>query len=151
MKVCPAHELAFTRLSVDVVQLRESRIGFGFSASSGVIICDYPDVDGRRFVEQHAASLVVEQALSRQRMTEPVFVLALAEAVVGRLSGNPASVSIALAGAALILALVGIQYWQQQPSVEEIEEIDAAILTGDLPVSAYLDKSFDTWLKRSQH
>jgi hypothetical protein len=73
------------------------------------------------------------------------------DAVVGRLSGNPASASIALAGAALILALVGIQYWQQQPSVEEIEEIDAAILTGDLPINAYLDKSFDTWLKRSQH
>ncbi len=92
-----------------------------------------------------------EQAVARQRVTEPVFVLAWVDAVVGRLSGNPASAGIALAGAALILALVGVQYWQQQPSVEEIEEIDAAILTGDLPINAYLDKSFDTWLKRSQH
>jgi hypothetical protein len=92
-----------------------------------------------------------EQALAHQRMSEPVFVLACADAIVGRLAGNPASASIALAGAALILALVGIQYWQQTPTVEEIEEIDAAILTGDLPINAYLDKSFDTWLKRSQH
>lgn len=92
-----------------------------------------------------------EQALARQRMTEPVFVLAWADAIVGRLSGNPASASIALAGTALILALVGIQYWQQTPTVEEIEEIDAALLTSDLPINAYLDKSFDTWLKRSQH
>ena len=92
-----------------------------------------------------------ERALAHQQMTEPVFALAWVDAVFGRLSGNPASASIALAGAALILALVGIQYWQQQPSVEEIEEIDAAILTGDLPINAYLDKSFDTWLKRSQH
>jgi hypothetical protein len=92
-----------------------------------------------------------EQALARQRVTERAFALVLADAVVGRLSGNPASASIALAGAALILGLVGIQFWQQQPSVEEIEEIDAAILTGDLPINAYLDKSFDTWLKRSQH
>ena len=91
------------------------------------------------------------QALARQRSTEPAFVLAWADAIVGRVSGNPASASIALAGAALILALVGIQYWQQTPSVEEIEELDAAILTGDLPINAYLDKSFDTWLKRSQH
>ena len=90
-------------------------------------------------------------ALARQRVTEPALVLAWADAIVGRLSGNPASASIALGGAALILALVGIQYWQQTPSVEEIEEIDAAILTGDLPINAYLDKSFDTWLKRSQH
>jgi Protein of unknown function (DUF3619) len=91
------------------------------------------------------------QALARQRMTEPAFALAWADAVVGRLSGNPASASIALAGAALILALVGIQYWQQTPTVEELEEIDTALLTSDLPINAYLDKSFDTWLKRSQH
>jgi hypothetical protein len=92
-----------------------------------------------------------EQALARQRVTEPAFALAWADAVAVRLSGNPASASIVLAGAALVFALVGIQYWKQQPSVEEIEEIDAAILTGDLPINAYLDKSFDTWLKRSQH
>ena len=92
-----------------------------------------------------------ERALTRQRVTEPVFVLAWADAAVGRLSGNPASASVALAGAALILALVGIQYWQRTPTVEEIEEIDTAILTSDLPINAYLDNSFDTWLKRSQH
>jgi hypothetical protein len=93
-----------------------------------------------------------EQALARQRMSEPVFALAWVDAVVGRMSGNPATASVALAGAALILALVGIQYyWQQPPTVEEIEEIDAALLTSDLPINAYLDKSFDTWLKRSQH
>jgi hypothetical protein len=92
-----------------------------------------------------------EQALARQRLSEPVFALAWVDAVVGRLSGNPASAGVVLAGAALILALIGVQYWQQQPSVEEIEEIDAALLTSDLPINAYLDKSFDTWLKRSQH
>jgi hypothetical protein len=92
-----------------------------------------------------------EQALARQRMSEPAFALAWADAVVGRLTGNPASASIALAGAALILSLVGIQYWQQTPTDEEIEEIDVALLTSDLPINAYLDKSFDTWLKRSQH
>jgi hypothetical protein len=92
-----------------------------------------------------------ERALAHQRATEPVFALVWVDAVVGRLSGNPGSASIALAGAALILALVGVHYWQQQPSVEEIEEIDAAILTGELPINAYLDKSFDTWLKRSQY
>ena len=90
-------------------------------------------------------------ALARQRLSEPVFALAWVDAVVGRLSGNPASAGVALAGAALILALVGIQYWQRSPTVEEIEEIDAALLTSDLPINAYLDKSFDTWLKRSQH
>jgi len=92
-----------------------------------------------------------EQALARQRLTEPAFALAWADAIVGRLTGNPVSASIALGGAALILAIFGVQYWQRAPTVEEIEEIDAALLTSDLPINAYLDKSFDTWLKRSQH
>ena len=64
---------------------------------------------------------------------------------------SPVQASIALAGAALIIALVGMQYWQRTPTAEEIEEIDAALLTSDLPINAYLDNSFDTWLKRSQH
>lgn len=92
-----------------------------------------------------------QQALARQRLSEPVFVLAWVDAVAGRMSGNPASAGIVLAGAALILALAGIQYWQRAPTAEEIEEIDAALLTSDLPINAYLDKSFDTWLKRSQY
>ncbi len=92
-----------------------------------------------------------EQALLRQRTSEPAFALAWVDAAVGRLSGSPVQAGIALAGAALILALVGMQYWQRPPSVEEIEEIDAALLTSDLPINAYLDNSFDSWLKRSQH
>lgn len=95
--------------------------------------------------------LAREQALARQRLREPVFGLAWVDAALGRLSGNPGSASIALMGATLIIALIGIQYWQQSPTVEEIAEIDAALLTSDLPINAYLDKSFDTWLKRSQH
>ena len=92
-----------------------------------------------------------EQALVRQRTSEPAFALEWVDAVVGRISGSPVQASIALAGAALVVALVGMQYWQRQPSVEEIEEIDAALLTSDLPINAYLDNSFDSWLKRSQH
>ncbi len=90
-----------------------------------------------------------EQALARRRVAEPVFALVWVDAVMGRLS-NHSGAGIALAGAALIMALFGIQYWQQTPTVEEIVEIDAELLTSDLPINAYLDKSFDTWLKRSQ-
>jgi hypothetical protein len=93
-----------------------------------------------------------ERALARQRVAEPAFALAWAGGVFGRLSGSPTPASLVLAGAALILALIGVQqYWQRTPTVEEIEEIESALLTSDLPINAYLDKSFDTWLKRSQH
>lgn len=94
--------------------------------------------------------LAREQAIARQRVTEPAITLAWADAVVGRLSGSPASVGTVIAGAALILVLVGIQYWHRTPTVEEIADIDAALLSSDLPINAYLDKSFDKWLKRSQ-
>jgi len=92
-----------------------------------------------------------EQALAHQRTTETAFGLVWADAVLGRLSGRPAAAGIALASAALIVALVGSRYWQRTPTVEEIADIDTAILSGELPINAYLDKSFDTWLKRSQH
>jgi len=96
--------------------------------------------------------LAREQALARQRVTEPMLVLAWADTIAGRLSGSPIAARMALAGAALVLALVGLQYWhwQQTPTVEEIEELDTALLTSELPINAYLDKNFDTWLKHSQ-
>lgn len=50
---------------------------------------------------------------------------------------------------ALVIALVGIAYWQSNGSTNELAEIDAGLLTDDLPLNAYLDKGFDSWLKRS--
>jgi hypothetical protein len=91
-----------------------------------------------------------DRALASQRVKEPAFALAWVDGVAGRLSGSTASASVAIAGAGLILALVALQYWQHTPTVEEIADIDAALLSSDLPINAYLDKSFDTWLKRSQ-
>jgi len=54
-----------------------------------------------------------------------------------------------IAVAALVLALVGVGYWQISAPGIDIAEIDTNLLTDELPVSAYLDKGFDSWLKRS--
>lgn len=51
--------------------------------------------------------------------------------------------------AALVLALVGVAYWQGNNPVAELADIDTSLLTDELPVNAYLDKGFDSWLKRS--
>jgi len=51
--------------------------------------------------------------------------------------------------AVLVLGLLAVNVWQQHQQAIEIEEIDTAVLTGDLPIDAYLDKGFDAWLKRS--
>ncbi|MNC85516.1 hypothetical protein D3C83_11190 [compost metagenome] len=51
---------------------------------------------------------------------------------------------------ALLLAAAAYFYWPANggPS-SELAEIDASLLTDELPVNAYLDKGFDSWLKRS--
>jgi hypothetical protein len=49
---------------------------------------------------------------------------------------------------ALLLAIMGAVYWQTQQS-DEAAEIDANLLSGDLPIDAYLDKGLDSWLKRT--
>jgi hypothetical protein len=50
---------------------------------------------------------------------------------------------------ALVLALAGFAYWQSAVPSNELVDIDAALLTSELPVNAYLDSGFDSWLKRS--
>lgn len=55
-----------------------------------------------------------------------------------------------IVAAALIGALIGIGYWQNGSSpANELAEIDAGLLGDELPINAYLDKGFDSWLKRS--
>ena len=57
--------------------------------------------------------------------------------------------SFALSAIILFAGLFAINHWYEYQVANEIEEIDAQVLTGDLPLDAYLDKGFDTWLKRS--
>jgi len=107
------------------------------------------DLDAGTLVRLKAAR---ERALTRQRVTAPSFVLGWADNVIGRF-GGPASLipRMLLPMAVLILGLIAVNQWRDSQTAAEIEEIDAAVLTGDLPLDAYLDKGFDAWLKRSSH
>jgi hypothetical protein len=53
-----------------------------------------------------------------------------------------------------VLLLVGgvlyFQYWQSMQQAHDIEETDAAILSSELPIEAYLDRGFQNWLTRSE-
>ena len=51
--------------------------------------------------------------------------------------------------ATLLLSLAGTAYWQILQQEDEIDEIDALLLSDDLPINAYLDKGFDAWLTHS--
>jgi hypothetical protein len=95
---------------------------------------------------------VREQALARQRLESRAPALAWADNVVGRMGGPSALVPrMLLPIVFLMLAFFAISQWRDSQQAAEIEEIDAAMLTSDLPLDAYLDKGFDAWLKRSSH
>lgn len=87
-------------------------------------------------------------ALARQR-PEPAPALAWADNVLGRLGGwGGLSLRVIAPILALALGLVVVYNWQQDQWTAEVEEIDAQLLTDDLPIDAYLDRNFQNWLKK---
>jgi hypothetical protein len=54
-----------------------------------------------------------------------------------------------IAVAALVLATGAVVYWQGTRPANGQTDIDFYLLTDELPINAYLDKGFDSWLKRS--
>lgn len=73
--------------------------------------------------------------------------------------GGPAGTwaQAGLSIACLVVALGGVHLWQEARQAaaanaqitEEIVEVDTRVLTGDLPIKAYLDEDFQAWLKQS--
>ncbi len=91
-------------------------------------------------------------ALSRYRdEPAPARAWAWAGHAVARFTGrHPHALHYTLGAAALITALIGVTYWQSSSApANGLADIDARILTDELPINAYLDKGFDSWLKRS--
>jgi len=101
-------------------------------------------LDERKLARLRAAR---EQALQRQR-PETESVLAWAGNVVGELGGwGGLSLRLLAPVVALGVAVSAIYTWQQNQRAAEVEEIDAALLTSDLPIDAYLDRGFQNFLK----
>jgi hypothetical protein len=51
-------------------------------------------------------------------------------------------------GIALIVAAVlGYQQWQAYQQLDDLADTDAALLSSDLPIDAYLDRGFQNWLQ----
>lgn len=89
-----------------------------------------------------------QQALERQR-PEPAPALAWADNILGRVdSWGELSLRVLVPLALLVAGLAGIWSWEQNQRIAEVEEIDAQLLTDDLPVEAYLDRGFQNWLKK---
>lgn len=96
-------------------------------------------------------SIAREQALAQfQFQHTPALGMAGVGQFVTHMFGRPIAVTrYALSLTVLILGLTGIVYWQNSNgNGNELADIDARLLTDDLPIDAYLDKGFDSWLKR---
>ena len=50
---------------------------------------------------------------------------------------------------ALVIGLAGIAYWEDQQRTAELADIDAAMLSDNLPLDAYLDHGFNAYLTRN--
>ncbi|HYM86190.1 MAG TPA: DUF3619 family protein [Pseudoxanthomonas sp.] len=78
----------------------------------------------------------------------------LGQSWVDRLLGSPGlrqglAVRLVLPVAIVIASLTGLIYWQTSSRYEE--ELDAGLLAGELPLHAYIDPGFDTWLTHTSH
>ncbi|TMI13286.1 MAG: DUF3619 family protein [Betaproteobacteria bacterium] len=92
-----------------------------------------------------------ELALARKR-PEPVGVLASTGVWAGNMVGDfggwtGLSLRVLVPVAMLLIGFGAIYTWQQNQRAAEVEEIDAQLLTGDLPIDAYLDRGFQNYLK----
>jgi hypothetical protein len=92
-----------------------------------------------------------ERALGRYRARPaPVLGLAWAGQAIARVSGHRLySARNLIAITALVLGLAGVAIWNTFGPSNELADIDAGLLTDELPINAYLDKGFDSWLKRA--
>jgi hypothetical protein len=89
-----------------------------------------------------------ETALERQR-PELLPALAWADNAISQLGGwGGFAIRVLLPLALLVGSGAAIYTWQQNQRAAELEEIDAQLLTDDLPIDAYLDRGFQNWLKK---
>ncbi len=104
-----------------------------------------------RLARARAAAVACASAAERARRATPI-----AARLERRRDADPAAraprlwwrlaavvVPIVVLGA----GLVGIAAWQTQQRADDLAELDAAMLTDDVPISAYADRGFGVYLQ----
>ena len=94
-----------------------------------------------------------QAALDAMRLPQHSPELALADSRGGSQdSGRPlfADARLWIGMLLLVGGVLFFQNWQIAQQTRDIEETDAALLTSELPIEAYLDRGFQNWLKQPQ-
>ena len=93
------------------------------------------------------------KALARIGKPAPVAQSRLVQALAGGgSSGGGLRKGVWLGFGILLIAasVFGYQQWQIYQQTRELAELDLQILTSDLPIDAYVDRGFQTWLTSYQ-
>jgi hypothetical protein len=110
-----------------------------------------------------APATLARLKVARERALDGHVVGAVLPVVAGREAalrlGGPIGpwAQVVLSVGCLVVALGGVHFWHESrlaaaanaQITEEIVEVDTSVLTGDLPIKAYLDEDFQAWLKQS--
>jgi len=67
----------------------------------------------------------------------------------GEFFARAITVRLMLPAAIVVATITGLIYWQMSSHHEE--ELDTGLLAGELPIHAYTDPGFETWLKHSSY
>lgn len=108
------------------------------------------DISERLRVAREQALVRARAARSAERQAAPAVVqLTGSGTAVFGAGGSPWWVRIAsvLPVIALVLGLILIEQWHSQSQIDAAAEIDAALLSDDLPPDAYSDSGFAEFLK----
>jgi hypothetical protein len=97
-----------------------------------------------------------QAALARKKADAPIrvpaSVPATAQGTAGRFFANPFSwlsrLSVALPVVVVMASLVGMYQAEKQHRISELAEIDAMVLSDELPLNAYLDHGFNAFLAK---
>ncbi len=120
--------------------MREERYGFRVRQALNHGLRDIPPTASRRL--EAARHL----ALSHQKQAAPQTALAGLGNASFRTGTYTPYLKQILAVVALLLGMWISFYWHSVQYVTEIEEVDSALLTDDLPPDAFLDNDFFEWL-----
>lgn len=97
-----------------------------------------------------------QAAMARKKAHVPVRVARAELATVGSganggLFGSPfgwlGRMSVAVPLLVLVAGMVGVYQYEEQQRIAELAELDAAVLSDELPLSAYLDHGFNAYLE----
>lgn len=121
--------------------MNEERYAYRVRQTLNFGLKDIPPAASRRLEAARHLALARQKQAAPQLVTAGTGVLSLSTSVYTPYFKQ------ALAVIALLLGMWISFYWHSVQYVTELEDVDSALLTDDLPPDAFLDNDFFEWLK----